>query len=45
MKQFMVKLGWDFLEVLMIVGFGILMFPLMIKAMWWVASLFGYDLV
>lgn len=45
MKEFVTKLKWDLLEAVLILGFGVLMFPLMIKAMWWLASLFGYDLV
>lgn len=45
LKEFAIKVGWDFLEVLMVVGFGIISFPFILKFMWWFASLFGYSLI
>ncbi|WP_270505836.1 hypothetical protein [Paraclostridium sordellii] len=46
MKEFAIemaiRIGKDLLEGAIIIGFGIMMFPLILKAMEWVLSLYGY---
>ncbi|MGL6107652.1 hypothetical protein [Romboutsia sp.] len=44
LKQFTINLGKDLLEIGIIIGVGILMFPLLLKAMEWMLSLWGYTL-
>lgn len=45
MKEFAIKVGKDILELIIILIFGIIMFPLMLKAMDWFAGLFSYTLI
>lgn len=42
LKQFAIKLGWDILEISILVILGIVSFPLVMKGFEWFAGLWGY---